>query len=428
MKFLNHASFLIEDNDFRLVIDPWFKGDVFNKGWNLLYETTSQNLGEMRPSAIWISHEHPDHFNIGTLLDIPPLSRGAVTIYIRETNDKRVVNWCRNNGFSVMECPDGEEVILTEALKFRVFPIGIEDSAALFEVRGTKFLNLNDCLFISEDSLVEFAERVGQVDYVGYLCGYAEGGGTRVDAGFRERLFELHMQRFEWVGRAFRSARVFGFAAFKHFSHQENSFQNDRISFGHIRQLIKGSPGRFGLVAPGDGLDEINDESSLNACDFWELRIKNNTPLHLSSVSIPAVNLVDSASRLFQRITGIGLVWLRVAALLPERYGLAPLMIGVSDLGVSLELSIWKGVRLHQRIESCHEGAILVSSDALQHALFNDFGLSTLMINGRFQASDSGRRKLHRWSVLGLLCSSKERLGISFFYRYFFRIIKNLRA
>ena len=66
IKFINHASVIISDNNTSVLSDPWYDGDAFHKGWNLLHETKNHEIEEFlnEVTHIWISHEHPDHFSI----------------------------------------------------------------------------------------------------------------------------------------------------------------------------------------------------------------------------------------------------------------------------------------------------------------------------------------------------------------------------
>ena len=61
--FLNHASFIIEEDNFKLCCDPYLFGSAFNNGWSLLkeenHEKQLKNL-----THIFYSHEHPDHFAV----------------------------------------------------------------------------------------------------------------------------------------------------------------------------------------------------------------------------------------------------------------------------------------------------------------------------------------------------------------------------
>ena len=38
IEWINHASFLLEIDDLKLVSDPWMEGRVFNRSWELLAE------------------------------------------------------------------------------------------------------------------------------------------------------------------------------------------------------------------------------------------------------------------------------------------------------------------------------------------------------------------------------------------------------
>ena len=66
IKFINHASVIVSDNNISVLSDPWYDGDAFHKGWNLLHETKTHDVEEIlnEITHIWISHEHPYHFSI----------------------------------------------------------------------------------------------------------------------------------------------------------------------------------------------------------------------------------------------------------------------------------------------------------------------------------------------------------------------------
>src|SRR5262249_41936454 len=40
IEFVNHASFLVEYDDVRLLVDPWLEGRIFNNGWDLITKTS----------------------------------------------------------------------------------------------------------------------------------------------------------------------------------------------------------------------------------------------------------------------------------------------------------------------------------------------------------------------------------------------------
>ena len=36
IQFINHASIIVSDGEIGVLSDPWYTGDAFHKGWNLL--------------------------------------------------------------------------------------------------------------------------------------------------------------------------------------------------------------------------------------------------------------------------------------------------------------------------------------------------------------------------------------------------------
>ena len=38
LEFINHASVIISHGEVSLLSDPWYQGDAFHKGWNLMHE------------------------------------------------------------------------------------------------------------------------------------------------------------------------------------------------------------------------------------------------------------------------------------------------------------------------------------------------------------------------------------------------------
>ena len=102
IEFINHASVLVSDNNVSLLSDPWYQGDAFHKGWNLLYELDDSSIEDLlnRVSHIWISHEHPDHFSILFFKKYEKKIKDRnIEILFQETYDKRVENFFKANDF-----------------------------------------------------------------------------------------------------------------------------------------------------------------------------------------------------------------------------------------------------------------------------------------------------------------------------------------
>ena len=44
IQFINHVSVVVSDGATSVLSDPWYAGDVFHKGWNLLHEISAQEV------------------------------------------------------------------------------------------------------------------------------------------------------------------------------------------------------------------------------------------------------------------------------------------------------------------------------------------------------------------------------------------------
>ena len=106
IEFVNHASVIVSDGDISVLSDPWYSGDVFHKGWNLLHETNDAEIEEIlnKITHIWISHEHPDHFSIIFYKKFAKkIKDRRIKILFQKTKDKRVKNFLITQGFEVGE-------------------------------------------------------------------------------------------------------------------------------------------------------------------------------------------------------------------------------------------------------------------------------------------------------------------------------------
>ena len=96
LQFINHASILISNGNKTILTDPWYKGGVFDDGWNLLYENEEEKIRQIlnQVDFIWLSHEHPDHFSIKFFIDYEDLiKKRDIKFLFQKTKDRRVFNF-----------------------------------------------------------------------------------------------------------------------------------------------------------------------------------------------------------------------------------------------------------------------------------------------------------------------------------------------
>jgi hypothetical protein len=70
IQWVNHASYILPDNNNSLICGPWIEGKAFHNGWLLLANPDYKPADFQKVTHIWFSHEHPDHFSPPTLAKI----------------------------------------------------------------------------------------------------------------------------------------------------------------------------------------------------------------------------------------------------------------------------------------------------------------------------------------------------------------------
>ena len=130
IKFLNHASFLIQKDNINLICDPYLYGSAFNNGWSLVVEG-NHDLNNI--THIYFSHEHPDHFSVPFLKNINESKRSNITVIFQDTFDKRVINFCKKIGYKILECSDEKRYKLCDNFFVTIGKIPIYDLPIFYE-------------------------------------------------------------------------------------------------------------------------------------------------------------------------------------------------------------------------------------------------------------------------------------------------------
>jgi CMP-N-acetylneuraminate monooxygenase len=137
-----HACLEIRYRGFTLLTDPWLNGPAFFGSW-ALYPPPRVDPQRLRPDAIWISHEHSDHFHPQTLAAFPR----SIPVYLPDFPNRRLPARLSALGFTdVRPMSFGETVELVEDLTLTCFePASLwNDTILLVEANGFRYLNLND--------------------------------------------------------------------------------------------------------------------------------------------------------------------------------------------------------------------------------------------------------------------------------------------
>lgn len=163
--FVN-TMFLITGKDTKILCDPWVTSD--NKSRSGLYnfpklKTIREDLPNLKPDFIYISHTHADHFDPDTLCVFDKNIPILVSWYKHNFTEKAV----KNIGFKDVRVADknkplalnGEDICWIEpSAKYSAV-----DSIAVFKIDGVTVLNANDCGF-NYDQCKSLKQRFPHID------------------------------------------------------------------------------------------------------------------------------------------------------------------------------------------------------------------------------------------------------------------------
>src|SRR5262249_6397428 len=125
--------------------DPWLEGKAFNDSWSLWPKPAWNPEWLSTIQAIWISHEHPDHFHIPTLRSLPAAFKARVRILFQRTNSDKLFAALKNMGFIHFEALPHRGIV-TEGSRTHLYCYqeGAMNSCLAVIGDGHVLLNVND--------------------------------------------------------------------------------------------------------------------------------------------------------------------------------------------------------------------------------------------------------------------------------------------
>lgn len=403
LQFLNHASFLIEADDFVLVCDPWIEGTAFNNGWSLLDQSTSnaqllQYLEKQTKQIfIWYSHEHSDHFAIPFLKQAK--SKGIpLHVVFQTTEDKRVTDFLEKEKFTVSILSNGEQYDLGENSSIKVWAWKSGDSFSLIDVDGNRILNLNDCIVKSTNDAEKVrhwlsSSGVDQIDILFTQFGYANWCGNEDDVELRESEATEKCFRIGLQIRTLDPRSVVLFASFIYFSHPDNFYLNDAQNTPkkiRSNELLKDFQSLIYFMKPGDEINldddhnkQLNNNSGI-AEHHWEKSYRSCKPSDIDVMSpVCREDLKNQFDRYKSRVTKN---FLGLFSVLEMCGFLKPIRIRLTDDSTVVTLSYIKSFSSDSHVAKYD---LAMRSDVLSFSITRDYGFDTTKVNGRFQTGDS---------------------------------------
>lgn len=375
IRFVGHAAVAIEAGDAVVLTDPWARGRAFNDSWEpypapALHDDVLDGV-----THLWISHEHPDHLSIPTLRSIPEQRRSRITLLYQRHWSAEVATFLGGLGFRrLVEIGHGETVDLGPGVQARLHQVGHEDSALTIHDGRHTVMDLNDCK-PAPATLRRMLRQVGPVDVLLDQFSIAGWPGNSDDtprhrAATRDAL-AVHAAHVDIVGPRW----VLPFASFVRFCHEENEFMNGVAASVADAAAVAGP--RAVVMWPGDewsvdGRPTTTEEALDSYAEAAEVQaslpLVSHAPVPVADVVAAAAERVEALATSFHRplLRRAGAVAFELTDA-PATVVVEPATGGVRETAAPPEASV---VRL--------------SSQAAWYTFAHRWGLSTLLISGRF--------------------------------------------
>jgi CMP-N-acetylneuraminate monooxygenase len=200
-----HACLEIRYRGFTLLTDPWLAGPAFFGSWDL-YPPPRVDARRLSPDAIWISHEHSDHFHPQTL---DAFDR-SIPVYCPDFPNRRLPARLADLGFAdVRPMQFGDTIALEEDLTLTCFePASMwNDTILLVEANGFRYLNLNDAGVNHK-----IAQLVDPVDLISSAFSPGASGypGTWLHLTREEKIAIMEQSRQGSLDMLHDAARIYG--------------------------------------------------------------------------------------------------------------------------------------------------------------------------------------------------------------------------
>ncbi len=170
-----NATLIIESNGNPIIAtDPWLHTHTAYFGsWRTSHKIPKHHMDLLeRCPYYWISHFHPDHLNLRSLLKLKAKNK---TIFLSNQYYNRVASDLRKVGIKVVILPTSKYINLEHDIEIATFPIlNSIDSALLIKINGCLIVNLNDAVSEPASSFVRKEIASSKHSLLLKLAGYGD--------------------------------------------------------------------------------------------------------------------------------------------------------------------------------------------------------------------------------------------------------------
>lgn len=398
IQFINHASVLISCNEVSLLSDPWYQGDAFHKGWNLINEFEDSDISNILKNTthIWISHEHPDHFSILFFKKFKQIIiESNITILFQNTDDKRVEGFLRSQNFRIKILDENQWVSIGSDFKVLNFKDGFYDSGLVVEAGNKKFLNLNDCEIKTKSRCAEILKIVGECDVLISQFSYAAWKGGKNNIAWRKAAAKDKLETLKLQSEFFNPKYLIPFASYIYFSNENNFYLNDSVNsprdvvnfFKDEQQtnIIVMKP--FDKIDFSDHTDNAYHDND-NALRFWQDSFDGIEFAYKHTYKKIDIDSLHEAfakykARVFANNSYYFIKILKFMSPIPVFQNIN---IRLIDINKTIQFNLMNECLEIKDVK--HD--VEMSSESFEFIMNNSFGFDTLTVNGCFEEFTKG--------------------------------------
>lgn len=414
LQLINHASILINYGEISLLSDPWYQGEAFHKGWNLIHELTDEEIITVldQVTHIWISHEHPDHFSVMFFKKFGgEIKDRNIQIIFQKTNDKRVESFLSKSGYDLVIIEFNSWIKLGEDFKILCFKDGFYDSGLAIKTSDKTIINLNDCEVKDPSRCNEVLKITGECDILVSQFSYAAWKGGKDNLAWRQLAAEEKINTLKLQTSFFKPKVLVPFASYVYFSNGLNFYLNDAANKpDDIIEAFEGNGTKVAILSPFQELSVLNHEiDNSESTNFWNEAYRKVDSKNLQKYKTVDLGTLQECFEDYKcRIFKNNSKWfMKVVRYASPIAAFRPVIIKVSDLDINIKIDLFG-----DSLKPCNVVAdISMHSESLEFLLKNTFGFDTLTVNGCFEeASDSGFSRATR----ALAIENLNNMGIEF--------------
>lgn len=388
IKFINHASVVISNNNKSILTDPWYQGSAFDDGWSLLYENEDRDIRSVLENIdyIWISHEHPDHFSVTFFKNYEEIiKRRNIKIIFQKTRDGRVISYLKFKKFIYIELDDNQNFKIDNNFDIKIQKSDFYDSALIIKIGDKKIFNLNDCPLNNLEDIKLFKKCYGTCDFLLTQFSYAAWKGGKKNLLWRQKAAEEKIKTIKIQAKYLEAKNIIPFASFIYFSDEYNFYLNDSVNKPANLKEKLGNESRMFFLKPYDILNLDNPIGSKDAENFWnkqyeKIKIKNIIPSINKSYNFENLKKAFEGFRnkIFQKNS---LLLCQFLAVIPFLNIFQTIVIRLRDIDTTIKLNL-----VNNSFQVSNESPDVEMRSKSLYLIFNQgYGFDTLTINGCFE-------------------------------------------